>query len=56
MTAHGGFIATLERRAWIAAYSIEEARQRYADKRQLFRQAFACIALAVLRLAGVRYA
>ena len=45
----------LERAAWIAAYSVEVARQRYADRRQLFRQAGACLALALLRLAGVRY-
>jgi hypothetical protein len=41
---------------WVLAYSLEEARQRYADRRQLLRQAGACIVLAVLRLVGVRHA
>ena len=40
-------------RIWVLSYSLEEARQRYADRRQLLRQAAACIALALLRLAGV---
>jgi len=39
-------------RLWAVAYSLEEARQRYADKRQLMRQAAACIALSLLRFAG----
>lgn len=51
----GALLKKLERAAWIAAYSAEEARQRYADRRQLFRQAGACIVLAVLRLAGGRH-
>lgn len=42
--------------AWKLAYSLEEARQDYADRRQLLRQAGACIGLAVLRLIGVRHA
>jgi hypothetical protein len=41
---------------WNLAYSLEEARQRYADRRQLLRQAGACIGLAILRLVGVRHA
>lgn len=41
---------------WTLAYSLEEARQRYADRRQLMRQAGACIGLAVLRLVGVHHA
>jgi hypothetical protein len=41
---------------WTLAYSLEEARQRYADRRQLLRQAGACIGLAVLRGIGVRHA
>ena len=51
----GNLLGKLGRAAWIAAYAVEEARQRYADRRQLFRQAGACILLAALRLAGVRY-
>ena len=43
-------------RVWVLAYSLEEARQRYADRRQLLRQAAACLLLALLRLAGVRCA
>lgn len=43
----------LSRAIWCAAYSIEEARQRYSNRRQLLRQAGACLALALLRLAGV---
>ena len=41
---------------WRASYDMEEARQRYADRQQLIRQAAVCVALALLRLAGVRYA
>jgi hypothetical protein len=41
---------------WKLAYSLEEARQRYTDRRQLLKQAGACIGLAVLRLIGVRHA
>lgn len=51
----GSLAGKLGRAAWVAAYTVEEARQRYADRRQLFRQAGACILLSVLRLAGVRY-
>lgn len=40
-------------RIWVLTYSMEEARQRYADKRQLLRQAGACVILVLLRLAGV---
>ena len=39
-------------RLWAVSYSIEEARQRYADKRQLLRQAAACVALSIIRFAG----
>lgn len=45
----------MNNRIWLYTYSLEEARQRYSDKRQLLRQAAACIALAFLRLVGVRY-
>ena len=40
---------------WVREYSFEEARQRYADRRQLLRQAAACLLLALLRLVGVRH-
>lgn len=43
-------------RVWALSYSLEEARQRYADRRQLLRQAGACLLLALLRLTGARYA
>ena len=51
----GILLGKLGRVAWVAAYTVEEARQQYAERRQLFRQAGACILLAVFRLAGVRY-
>lgn len=41
---------------WLLDYSLEDARQRYAGRRQLFRQAAACIALALLHLSGLRHA
>ncbi len=41
-------------RIWVLTYSMEEARQRYADRRQLLRQAGACLILVLLRLVGVR--
>ncbi len=44
----------LATRVWLASYNLEELRERYADRRQLLRQAATCIALALLRLAGVR--
>ena len=47
-------INALENRAWVLSYKIEESRQRYADRRQLLRQAGLCVILALLRLAGVR--
>ncbi len=54
---HGSIISSawdaVAYRVWVMSYSMEEARQRYADRRQLLRQAAACIALALLRLAGV---
>lgn len=40
-------------RIWVLTYSMEQARQRYADRRQLLRQAWACLALVLLRLVGV---
>lgn len=40
---------------WVLTYNAEEARQRYADKRQLIRQAGACLVLALLRIAGVHH-
>jgi len=43
----------LTSRVWALSYSAEEARQRYADRRQLLRQAGACLILALLRLIGV---
>ena len=39
-------------RLWAMTYSLEEARQRYADRRQLLRQAGVCLLLALLRLLG----
>lgn len=39
--------------AWLLPYRMEEARQRYSSRRQLLRQAGACLLLALLRLAGV---
>lgn len=48
-------IKALENCAWVLSYSIEEARQRFAGRRQLLRQAAACLILALLRLVGVRY-
>lgn len=55
---HGSIISSawsaIAYRLWVMSYSMEEARQRYADRRQLLRQAGACLALALLRLAGMR--
>ena len=42
-------------RVWVMTYSVEESRQRYADRGQLFRQAGACLMLVLLRLVGGRY-
>jgi hypothetical protein len=47
--------AMIGRTIWVATYAIEEARQRYADRRQLLRQAGACIVLSLLRLIGVHH-
>jgi hypothetical protein len=43
-------------RIWVLTYSMEEARQRYADRRQLLPQAGVCLLLILLRLVGVRHA
>lgn len=51
-----GKLNSIRNALWVLQYSLEEARQRYADRRQLLRQAAACIALALLRLAGVWHA
>ena len=40
---------------WVMAYRLEEARQHYADRRRLLRQAAACLLLALLRLVGVQH-
>lgn len=48
-------LASLNSRAWVITYSLEEARQRYADRRQLLRQAAVCLLLALVRLVGVRF-
>ena len=57
---HGAIIPSVYRtiacRLWVMSYSMEEARQRYADKRHLLRQAGACLILALLRLVGVIHA
>ena len=41
---------------WLLSYSLEEARHRYAKRRQLVRQAAVCIVLALLRLVGLCHA
>lgn len=57
---HGKIISSawdaITSRVWVMSYCMEEARQRYADRRQLLRQAGACIGLAVLRLIGGHHA
>ena len=54
-TVKTDLLSWLTRRVWVLNYSLEEARQRYADRRQLLREACVCVALAMLRLAGVRF-
>lgn len=45
----------IARQIWLLGYRLEDVRQQSAGRGQLWRQAAACIALAFLRLAGVRY-
>ena len=40
-------------RVWALDYSLEMARQKYADRRQVWRQAGVCVLIGVLRFAGV---
>ena len=40
---------------WLLEYSLEEARQRYAVRQQLFRQAAVCLIIGALQLIGVLY-
>jgi hypothetical protein len=40
---------------WRLAYDTESARERFAARRQLLRQAVACLILAFLRLVGIRH-
>ena len=49
--AHGFFVR-LGQRAWVAAYDIEQARERHATNQRYLRSAACCVALAVLRLGG----
>lgn len=39
-------------RLWVFTYQLEESRQLYAGKRQLWRQAATCLVLSLMRLAG----
>lgn len=48
----GSIVTRVRMRLFVAAYSIEEARQRAADRGHLWTQAAACIALALLRKLG----
>lgn len=50
--ARGGVVtmARSQNLAWRLAYALEERRQLYAARGQLFRQAGACIELTALRL------
>lgn len=45
---------TLDLRLWALEYSAEEARQRYADRRQFRREFCMRVVLALLRIAGGR--
>ena len=42
------FSGYVTRRLWLLAYSLEDSRERYASKRQLLRQAAACVLLAMI--------
>ena len=48
-------LSLISRRLWLLSYTIEEQRQQFAVSDKLMRQALACVALALLRLVGVRY-
>lgn len=45
---------TLSSRLWVLEYSIEEARQRYADRGQFRREFCMRVVLALFRIAGGR--
>jgi len=49
-------MAAVSSRIWVLTYTLEEARQRYADRRQLLRQAAVCLMLVFLRLVGLHHA
>ena len=40
-------------RVWAIDYSLEMARQKYADRPQVWKQAGICILIGVLRFVGV---
>lgn len=48
-------INRLTRGIWTIAFDLELARERYAGRGQLWRQAGACVVLAILRAGGVRH-
>jgi len=50
----GHIQAYVSRTTWRAAYSLELARQDYADSGHLWRQAGCCIALSFFRMIGGR--
>ena len=38
---------------WVLEYALEDARQRYSVRQQLFRQAAVCLIIGALQLIGV---
>lgn len=44
--------AQLVRCVWLAAYDLEESRERHAAQRRYVRSALCCIGLAALRMLG----
>ena len=45
-------IARIQRQLWIAAYVVEESRERHTIHRRYVRSALCCLGLTVLQLLG----
>jgi hypothetical protein len=52
--AQGRLSGALPGRVWVREYGLEERWQRYAESGKRLLEACVCVALAMLRLTGVR--
>ena len=51
----GDVIMKISNTLWVIQYELEHRRMRYSIKGALLRQAWTCIGLALLKMAGVNW-